>query len=350
MEHRALQLVEKITRHRDFESIEEHFLSNLSQLFPVLEIKLNYFGEEDSGLIVDREVSGTLDPNENRIREWRVSSPLTPLNQRQITCLEKSSPLAFKDPAMDKYGLYFPLEDEKHNTFSIVAIYALDDLSDKIPTFEAITKIYRNYLTVIRESETDQLTGLLNRKTFEIKFNRLVELQHQNSLISGDHHCINQKRRNHNGEPSWLAILDIDFFKSVNDTYGHIIGDEILILVSRLMQKSFRRDDLLFRFGGEEFVILLSPTTGKEALMVLERFRKKIEEYDFPQVGNITVSIGFTEIDIHEATTNTLGTADQALYYAKEHGRNQVCGYELLVEQNKINVSHGDSNGSVELF
>lgn len=347
MEHRALKLVENITRHRDFESLEEHFLDNLTQLFPVAEIRFAYLDEDAASPIVDRLVVGLLDPQNKKIKVWKETNPMEPPGAHEQRCLNKRALLEYHDVVTDACSLYFPLEDDKHNIFAIVSISSEESLSANLGTFEAVAKIYRNYLAVIHESETDQLTGLLNRKRFEAKFNRLVEIQHECARADGL--VDTQRRGDHSGDPSWLAILDIDFFKSVNDNYGHIIGDEILILVSRLMQKCMRRDDLLFRFGGEEFVILLSPATKEQAKIALERLRKTIDEYDFPQVKNITVSIGFTEIDLYNPTSNTLGVADQALYYAKDHGRNQVHCYETLVEENKIKSAQCD-NGSIELF
>ena len=92
----------------------------------------------------------------------------------------------------------------------------------------------------------------------------------------------------------WLGVIDIDHFKRVNDNYGHLIGDEVLLLLSRLMRSSFRFHDRLYRFGGEEFVVLMRCASDGDAALALERLREH-EAYPFPQVGRITVSIGFTE-------------------------------------------------------
>src|SRR6202011_3687326 len=98
-------------------------------------------------------------------------------------------------------------------------------------------------------------------------------------------------------EPSWLALIDIDRFKSINDGYGHLFGDEVLLLVSQLMKRSFRGADQLFRFGGEEFVVLLDRASEPGAQIVLERLRTTIGEHEFPQVGQVTISVGYTRID-----------------------------------------------------
>ena len=114
------------------------------------------------------------------------------------------------------------------------------------------------------------------------------------------------------------------------------------------MMEAFRHHDRLYRFGGEEFVILLEPTDRSNARKVLERFRARVETYAFPQVGRVTVSIGFARITALDAPSNVIGDADQALYYAKHHGRNQVCSYEHLLEQGSLRTTQ--VSGEAELF
>ena len=130
--------------------------------------------------------------------------------------------------------------------------------------------------------------------------------------------------------------MDIDHFKLVNDRFGHMIGDEILILVSQILNNTLRYEDLKFRFGGEEFVILLKNTNDINAYNLLERTRKSIESFSFPQIGDVTISIGFTGFDKSNLSTMVIDKADRALYYVKEHGRNQVYSYDRLLENNMI--------------
>ena len=212
-----------------------------------------------------------------------------------------------------------------------------------LQVMEGILSVYRNYQSLLDYSERDSLTGLLNRKTFDEKFARMVNAKPADSAPHGS-----EERRHHTDVKSqWLAVIDIDHFKRVNDVFGHLYGDEVLILVANVLRASFRAQDRVFRFGGEEFVILLRSTTLADAQMVFERFRENIEQYAFPQVGKITVSIGFASIQ-HETPVTILGHADQALYYAKDHGRNQVCYYDALLAQGLL---HADKKAeSVEFF
>ncbi len=209
-----------------------------------------------------------------------------------------------------------------------------------------IVGVYRNFQNLLDYSERDSLTGLLNRKTFEDQLARMllcpadVERQPQPGLP--------ERRCNQEGEQGWLAVVDVDHFKTVNDTFGHLYGDEVLILIANQLQASFRAQDRVFRFGGEEFVVLLRATTLEHAHRIIDRFRGNIEAYQFPQVGRVTVSIGFVSISPYDSPVVTLGHADQALYYAKSHGRNQVCHYNELVERGLLQTV--TSNDTAEFF
>jgi diguanylate cyclase (GGDEF)-like protein len=136
--------------------------------------------------------------------------------------------------------------------------------------------------------------------------------------------------------PAWLCVVDIDHFKRVNDSFGHLFGDEVLLRMGELMRKTFRGGDRLFRFGGEEFVVILNAADETLAATSFNRFRASVEKHEFPQVGQVTCSIGFTAVSNMDVPTDVVGRADEALYFAKENGRNQVCCYERLVAEGAI--------------
>jgi diguanylate cyclase (GGDEF)-like protein len=159
---------------------------------------------------------------------------------------------------------------------------------------------------------------------------------------------IEERRHHTETEKQWLAVIDVDHFKLVNDKFGHLYGDEVLILIANLLQSSFRSQDRVFRFGGEEFVVLLRSTTLANAYKIIERFRTNVEGHDFPQVGRVTVSVGFVSISALEAPVIILGRADQALYYAKSHGRNMACHYDELVSGGLLHTI--ESNDTAEFF
>ena len=214
-----------------------------------------------------------------------------------------------------------------------------------IHTVAGIIGVYRNFQNLLDYSERDSLTGLLNRKTFEDQLARMLQCPAEvEPPLAGQ-----PERRCSQGEKKgWLAVVDVDHFKVVNDTFGHLYGDEVLILIANQLQASFRAQDRVFRFGGEEFVVLLRSTTLEHARRIIDRFRGNVENHQFPQVGQVTVSVGFVSISPYDSPVVTLGHADQALYYAKTHGRNQVCHYNELVERGLLQTV--TSNDTAEFF
>lgn len=153
----------------------------------------------------------------------------------------------------------------------------------------------------------DAMTGVLNRVSCEIELERM------------------QNRAMRIGSPLSVAILDIDFFKSVNDTYGHAQGDQVIKRVAREMQASVRGGDVVGRWGGEEFVILMPDSKIDEAIVAAERIRQRIEE-NVKEPRQITVSIGVAQFS--GPAIDVVERADQGLYVAKKTGRNQVCVQE----------------------
>ncbi|WP_431306528.1 GGDEF domain-containing protein [Bacillus cereus] len=153
---------------------------------------------------------------------------------------------------------------------------------------------------------TDPLTKLANRRHFENQFDYLLR----------------QAKR---GNELALIMLDIDHFKSFNDTYGHDKGDEALVIVAEVLQTYLREMDVVGRTGGEEFCVLV-PGGNDKAVEIAERLRKKLSLVPFVKPITISLGIAYYGIDgtsIHELTKSS----DKALYWAKEHGRNQVVEY-----------------------
>ncbi|MBB5605685.1 MULTISPECIES: GGDEF domain-containing protein [unclassified Janthinobacterium] len=216
-----------------------------------------------------------------------------------------------------------------------------------IQVIGGIVSVYRNFQNLLDYSERDSLTGLLNRKTFDDQLAKI--LQSRSDGDSDKSRPFDAERRHHSDtERQWLAVIDVDHFKLVNDKFGHLYGDEVLILIANLLQSSFRSQDRIFRFGGEEFVVLLRSITLDNAQKIIDRFRTNVEAHDFPQVGRVTVSVGFVSISAFEAPVIILGRADQALYYAKSHGRNLACHYDELVAKGMLTTIA--SNDTAEFF
>jgi diguanylate cyclase (GGDEF)-like protein len=150
------------------------------------------------------------------------------------------------------------------------------------------------------------LTGAYNREYFETHYKLIInEYTKDDNLL-------------------FLSILDIDFFKKVNDTYGHDVGDKVLKQFVNVIQKSSRKDDLLIRWGGEEFLLLTKVKSIDNAKKVLENIRNAISQASFEGIKHITCSIGATNYKENENIEESFKRADDALYEAKNNGRNQV--------------------------
>jgi diguanylate cyclase (GGDEF)-like protein len=169
-----------------------------------------------------------------------------------------------------------------------------------------------------KQAITDFLTGLFNRRYFFT----LGSKEFSKSI------------RYH--RPMSIAMFDIDFFKKVNDRYGHEAGDEVLISLSKNLKLNSRESDIFARYGGEEFIILMPETDCEQSFLAAERFRKIVQDTPI-QVGedmiNITVSIGISscgELDTIKSIDELISKADQALYQAKRTGRNRCVCYENL--------------------
>lgn len=211
-------------------------------------------------------------------------------------------------------------------------------------------QIYRNYIHLLNESEHDTLTSLLNRRTFDHNLEKILTEWHRSHDHPQSETESTPNRRQQKEKSNWLAVIDIDLFKRINDQYGHLYGDEVLLLLANIMRESFRGYDKLFRFGGEEFVAILRATDQAGAEKALERFRDAVASHKFPKLESITVSIGYVEIANQSIPAEVLGQADDALYYAKEHGRNQLRQYEALVASGKLASVKTIIKDEMELF
>lgn len=156
-------------------------------------------------------------------------------------------------------------------------------------------------------SYTDHLTKAYNRhKFFEVIPRSIYDFNRY-------HH------------PFSVILIDIDNFKSINDTLGHGVGDDVLITLVRILETSLRATDYLFRWGGEEFIILLSSCSGDQAFQVSEKLRKNVELYDFrlKNSRNVTASFGVSTFQKDMTIENLISNADKALYQSKENGKNR---------------------------
>ncbi|MEN8180233.1 MAG: GGDEF domain-containing protein [Pseudomonadota bacterium] len=164
------------------------------------------------------------------------------------------------------------------------------------------------YREAVQSAFMDALTGVKNRAAFDSNFSREIELSRRKS-----------------SELS-LIVLDIDFFKRVNDRFGHTVGDLVLKNVAQAVEATIRCSDALYRYGGEEFVVVLNGTDREGAQLLAERIRQNVESLHFssPKNLNVTLSLGVTTMQKDDTCKELFERADAALYQAKDAGRNRV--------------------------
>jgi diguanylate cyclase (GGDEF)-like protein len=342
-ESRLLASVAEFTHHRDIDALDHSVVLSLAELVAVSSVTLCKRGDTlqepvDSMVVCTRRPDGGFAVE--AVEPARDGDPVD-----TIVCAMETLE-AISDVTEDGSSrLVIPILRE-HAAIGALMLEADDSLDQVRSMVEGFARIYGNYIALLNESERDKLTGLYNRRSFERRLQRLLKLQRQRSrgAVAGD----NEQRHPDDVSQIFLAILDIDHFKRINDTWGHVYGDEVILMLAQQMRASFRHGDVLFRFGGEEFVMLIAARDEEAAQTVLDRFRRFVAGHAYPQVGHVTVSIGYARITENDYPEIVLDRADKALYFAKQNGRNSVHGYESLTARGEL--ASPVALGSIDLF
>ncbi|MCI5144324.1 MAG: sensor domain-containing diguanylate cyclase, partial [Candidatus Electrothrix sp. AR3] len=193
------------------------------------------------------------------------------------------------------------------NTFWIREIITPDfNEQGEIFSFTTVAHDITDKKIIEQMSVTDSLTGLANRRRID-------------EALTAEIARFNRYKTDFS-----VILFDIDHFKKINDTYGHQAGDDVLVRLTDFLKKQGRETDIIGRWGGEEFLLIASETGLEDAFQFAERLRKKIEHYPFPVIGQITISCGVTQYTAHETTSTLISRVDDALYKAKNIGRNSV--------------------------
>lgn len=200
--------------------------------------------------------------------------------------------------------------DRVHDRTFLASAVEFDELDRRVLTFTDITPLAEERRELLIRASTDALTGIANRAGLTEVLSRELPLAKRQSA------------------PLSLIMFDIDLFKTINDTYGHGVGDAVLVELTRVVSEHVRSHDHLSRFGGEEFLIVAPDTRLDAAVQLAERLRTAIESNDFPVAGQVTCSFGVTARRIGDTVDTLLSRVDMALYAAKDAGRNRVVSKE----------------------
>jgi len=335
---RIIESVGKATSHRDRDELDVAVAQMVASLLTARTVTVYRLISDGDTFRVARQISLRNDGTELGREDLNDFEHLPRLNSELAwrECVLLHDIVHDEAPAGGGWRSVFPLEGEGgvSGMLEVVADEGMRAREASLVT--GLLRIVCNHVAMLDYGERDTLTGLLNRKTFETTFGKLLA---RPGRLARDPNST---------DPSWLAVIDIDHFKSVNDNFGHLFGDEVLLLVARLIRSTFRGADRLFRFGGEEFVVVLDRAASAGAEAAFDRLRVAIQDYAFPQVGNVTVSIGYTMIRPNDVPASCVERADEALYHAKRNGRNQSHNYERLLECGKLKVK--ETRSEVELF
>ncbi len=348
-----LQSIQQISSSKDRIEIIKNFILSVSNFSEASNVSLYKITD-----IKELKILKIAESNNSEINVFKIGSSSSKkvslsqnildivLDKKEVSCcvLEENNSNCYVLPFKSKATVH-----EKY--FLLIQSQKYIDLESQ-KALICFFEYFINHISLLDYSECDSLTGLLNRKTFDETFEHILNAESKaKTAIVNISNGENRRESEQLEENYWLAEIDIDKFKNINDTFGHLFGDEVLIRVANLMRDSLREYDKLFRFGGEEFIIIFNTPNRTVASNLLNRLIKLIENHEFPQVGKVTCSIGFTKIDSF-IPVDILGRADKALYYAKKNGRNQVCCYEDLIEKGLLKESTMQLNAQddVDIF
>jgi len=349
----------KLTDHRDRDLLELTLSKALIDLLPIQRIVIARVVSEEGVkrwleiTTLDHKGGGkVLDP----LRVDFSTLPLLDDNRHRFNCLLSREPVEFAWAGEDGPRInYFPLfADTRMDEEGVLEIHSAFALSEgQLGAIVDVQHVFRNMYSLLAYSDRDALTGLLNRKSLDDTFYSAVleemdeglqvsEAQPETALVSG------QERRHRVPPNYWLGTISVDNFGLINDKNGHLIAEEVLLLVARIMNNTFRTYDRLYRFGGEQFAVLMHCPDEALVLAAFERFRANVEKFNFPQAGRITVCAGFTRVTADDSPSTALERAERAVDFAQNNGRNKVFSHAELVRKGFF----GDAPkvGAVDIF
>lgn len=253
---------------------------------------------------------------------------------------------------------YFPLlSDARSDEAGVIEIHSGTGLTDaQLQSIGELHRVFRNMYTLLAYSDRDALTGLLNRKSLDDTFYSAVldelgqSLESQVPAKAPQAPSAGQEpERRHRVPPNyWLGTVSVDHFAAMGDKHGHLIAEEVLLLVARIMNNTFRTYDRIYRFGGEQFAVLMHCPDEALVLAAFERFRANMEKFNFPQAGRVTACCGFTRVTAADSPSSALERAERAVDYGQQHGGNKVFSHMDLVRKGVFDDA--PKIGAVDLF
>ena len=337
-----LQNLVEMTGHRDHLRLEVSVLSTLQKLSATTEVRaLEVFTDDGAthvrprtwvqdGDLVSTDSEAASDPQREPLHNYPA------LRQ----CIEKHDIRASASMRKGHHTLWLPVWMHDKVSTCLEITQSRPFSAHKLDVLMGVFQVYQNYQSLLDYSERDALTGLFNRKTFDEQFSRYTMngLATRSGTVT-DTLVAEESAAASDNEPvqQWLAVVDIDHFKQVNDRFGHLAGDRVLRDVAHILRSAVRSRDCVIRWGGEEFLVLLEHCEQAPGVLLAERIRHRVEAHHDADVGKVTLSLGLATLKPDETMEQLIARADEALYEAKHGGRNRL----------SISQRQGDSPQSI---
>jgi diguanylate cyclase (GGDEF)-like protein len=333
----------KLTDHRDRDLLELTLSKALIDLLPIQRIiiarVMSQEGEKRWIEVARLDAKGggkLLDPMHV---DFSTLPRLEDASDR-LKCLQSRSmvEIAWAGEEGPRINMLPLFSDSRKDDEGVIEVHSNAVLTkEELLTIDQLRRIYRNMYTLLEYSDRDALSGLLNRKSLDDAFYSAV-LEELDGVTGeprtgGIPKGQDQERRHRVPANYWLGSAIIDNFGDLNDKHGHLIAEEVLLLVARVMNNTFRTYDRIYRFGGEHFGVLMHCPDEALVLAAFERFRVNVEKFNFPQVGHLTVSCGFTSVMADDSPSSALEKTERAVDFAQRSGRNRVCSHLGLVRR-----------------
>jgi diguanylate cyclase (GGDEF)-like protein len=349
-----IQQLAKLTDHRERDLLELTLSKALIDLLPLQRVVIATVISEDGSsrwlqaARLDAKGGGMVaDP----LRVDFASLPRLEDEKDRLRCLQTRSTVevALQGDAGPRIT-YVPLyESARSDTDGVLEIHSPQTLNqNELDTVGVLLHVFRNMYSLLAYSDRDGLTGLLNRKALDDTFySAVLDELDEGSVADAPRNArqLEEQERRHRVPPNyWLGTVNVDHFNAIGEKHGHLIAEEVLLLVARILNNTFRTYDRIYRLGGEQFAVLMHCPDEALVLAAFERFRANMEKFNFPQVGYVTSCGGFTRVSAEDSPSTALERAERAVDYGQRNGGNQVFSYGGLVRKGLLDeaVNVGD--------
>ena len=349
-----IEHIVRLTDHRDRDLLELTLSKALLDLLPVNRIVIARVMREDGEsrwldvARLDAKGGGrVIDPLrvdfQSLVRLEDASDRLKCLQLRDRVEIAWAGP---EGPRITMLPLFSQLREDDQGVLELHSEGALSH--ENLQMVDNLRRIYRNMYSLLEYSDRDAMTGLLNRKSLDDAFySAVLEDLEEAAGAPLEPALSGQERRHRVPANYWLGSASIDNFGMITERHGRAVAEEVLSRVARILSNTFRTYDRLYRFGSDQFGVLLHCPDEALVLGAFERFRASVEKFNFPKVGRVTVSSGFTTVLADDSPASGIEKTEKAVAFARRSGGNKVCSYLGLARRGFFGVQAQEEEASV---